>query len=86
MDWLGYAAALLTTIAFIPQAYQVYRTGQTRDLSLGLFGLFSLGVFFWLLYGWQLNNRPMLLANTLTLALALYILAIKLRNCWRGGC
>jgi len=79
-ELVGYAAASLTTIAFVPQAYQVYKTNQTKDLSLSLFVTFSLGVFMWLIYGVLLESIPMIIANMMTLSLSLYILYKKING------
>ena len=79
-ELVGYAAAFLTTVAFVPQAYKVYKTNQTKDLSLSLFITFSLGVFMWLLYGILLQSIPMIIANTMTLLLSLYILYKKING------
>jgi MtN3 and saliva related transmembrane protein len=51
IDWIGRAAATLTTTAFIPQAWQVWRTRHTADILLGRYALFTLGVVQWLSYG-----------------------------------
>jgi len=77
-DWLGYIAAFCTTVAFVPQAWQVYRTRQTQDLSLGMFLLFTTGVALWLWYGVRIGSMPIVIANVFTLTLAGYILAMKL--------
>ena len=79
-ELVGYSAAFLTTVAFIPQAYKVFKTNHTKDLSLSLFIIFSLGVFMWLVYGIILENIPMTLANIITLLLSLYILYKKIKN------
>lgn len=79
-EWIGFAAAILTTSSFVPQAVKVYRTRQTGDLSLGMFLLFSLGVALWLVYGVIHQSLPIIAANFVTLALAMYILAMKLRH------
>lgn len=78
VDLLGYLAAFCTTVAFVPQAWKVYRTRQTNDLSLGMFGLFTTGVALWLAYGVLIASAPIYIANTFTLLLAGYILAMKL--------
>ncbi|MDC0932882.1 SemiSWEET transporter [Arcobacteraceae bacterium] len=79
-ELVGYAAASLTTVAFIPQAHKVYKTNETKDLSLTLFVTFSLGVFMWLIYGVLLDSIPMVIANTMTLSLSLYILYKKING------
>ena len=83
-ELIGYLAAFFTTIAFIPQAYKVFKTNQTKDLSLSLFLIFSLGVLMWLIYGIMLNSFPMIVANVITLSLSLYILYKKIKSEYLG--
>ncbi len=79
-DILGFAAAFLTTAAFLPQAVKVYKTKKTEDLSLGLFGLLFVGVFLWFIYGLMINSYPVIIANAVTLVLVGYILIVKIRS------
>jgi MtN3 and saliva related transmembrane protein len=79
LEWLGFAAAVLTSASFIPQAVMTIRTRDTRGISRGMYILFTVGVAFWLAYGIAIGSMPMILANTVTLALAGTILALKLR-------
>jgi MtN3 and saliva related transmembrane protein len=81
MTWTGYVAATLTTVAFLPQALKALRTKDTRSISLGMYVIFTVGVGFWLVYGFVLHSWPMILANTVTLGLSLAILGMKLA--WR---
>ena len=78
-EWIGSAAATLTTTAFIPQAWKVWRTQHTADISLGMYSLFTLGVALWLAYGILLESWPIIIANSLTLLLAGAVLAMKLK-------
>ena len=78
-DLIGYAAASLTTCSFIPQAWHTFRTRDVSGISLGMYSVFTLGVFCWLLYGLQLGAWPVVAANAITLALACAILVMKLR-------
>lgn len=79
---LGIAAGSLTTLAFIPQVVKAWRTRSTRDISLGMFLLFSTGLVLWLIYGAWIGSWPIIIANTVTLALALalVIIVLKLRH------
>ena len=77
MTWIGYSAALLTTMSFVPQAWLIYRTGDTRGISLGMYSLFTVGVALWLVYGLALRAWPIVAANAITLLLAGWILAMK---------
>lgn len=79
LEWFGYAAAVLTTSSFIPQALKTIRSRNTSGISLAMYMIFTLGVAFWLIYGIAVRSGPMILANTVTLGLATAILAMKLR-------
>ena len=69
-DLVGYAAATLTTVAFIPQTLHSWRSRDLSGVSLGMYSLFSMGVALWLLFGVLLESWPIIIANTITLALA----------------
>ena len=78
-DIIGSIAATLTTTAFIPQAWQVWRTRHTADISLGMYAMFSAGVALWLAYGILLSSWPIIIANGITLLLAGTVLVMKLK-------
>jgi MtN3 and saliva related transmembrane protein len=79
VEWIGYTAAILTSISFIPQAVMTIRTRNTRGISRGMYLMFTVGVALWLAYGIALGSWPMILANVVTLVLAATILVFKLR-------
>lgn len=79
MDAVGSLAAVCTTISFLPQLVRVWRRKSAADISLTMFLLFSFGVGCWLIYGIGIGSGPIIAANAVTLALALAILALKLR-------
>lgn len=78
VDLLGAVAGVLTTVAFVPQVHKTWKTRSGRDISLGTFALFSLGVLLWLLYGVAIGSLPIVVANAVTLLLALAVLVLKL--------
>lgn len=80
MDMIGYLAAFCTTLAFFPQTVKVIRTRDTSAISTIMYLLFTVGVTLWLVYGVLLANTAIILANGLTLFLALIILSIVLYN------
>lgn len=79
-DLLGGVAAVLTTIAFVPQVMKSWRSGSTRDVSLGMFVIFTTGLSLWLVYGFIIESRPIIIANIVTLGLTGIIIALKLRD------
>jgi MtN3 and saliva related transmembrane protein len=78
-DLIGYTAATLTTVSFVPQALKTFRTRDVSGISLGMYSLFATGVALWLVYGVMLGEAPIYVANAITLALALAVLVMKLR-------
>lgn len=80
MEWLGYVAATLTTLAFVPQAAKTIRSRDTRGISLGMYVMFTVGVAFWFGYGLVLQSWPMIVSNAITFVLAATILGLKLRH------
>jgi MtN3 and saliva related transmembrane protein len=77
---LGFTAASLTTLAFLPQVIQVWRSRSTKDISLPMLITFIAGVSLWLVYGVRVNAAPIIIANAITLILNLAILRFKLKH------
>lgn len=76
---LGLVAGTLTTAAFVPQVLKTWRTRSAGDISFGMFAIFSAGVLLWMIYGLMIESAPVVLANGITLVLALAMLVFKLR-------
>jgi MtN3 and saliva related transmembrane protein len=76
-DWIGLLAGTLTTTAFVPQVIKIWRTKHADDLSTYMFVIFTLGVALWLWFGVVTASLPVILANSVTLALSVLILAMK---------
>jgi len=78
--FIGILAGSITTFSFVPQVVQVYKTKKTDDISLPMYVLFCFGIFCWATYGVLTWQFPIIIFNSITLVLALYILIIKIRN------
>ncbi len=80
ITFIGYAAATLTTAAFVPQAMRAWRTRSTNDISLLMFVMLTTGIFLWLVYGVLIADAPLIAANLVTGVLAASILYLKIRH------
>lgn len=80
IEILGLTAAFCTTSSFLPQAIKVIKTGDTQSLSLLMYIVFTLGVGLWLCYGILKNDFAIVIANIVTIVLAVMILSIKVYN------
>lgn len=77
IDHLGFAAAVCTTSAFVPQVLLVWRQRGAPGISTGMYLMFIAGVAMWLMYGLALKSWPVVIANAVTLLLASAILGMK---------
>jgi MtN3 and saliva related transmembrane protein len=77
---VGFIAAVSTTLSFVPQVVQSYRSRDVSGISLGMYSFFTFGVGLWLVYGLMTHDMPVIIANALTLVLALSILALKMAS------
>ena len=80
IDVLGYISATLTTIAFLPQIIKTVQTKSAKDVSMGMFVLFTIGVFLWIIYGILTRSYPVLIANAVIFCLALAQILLKIKN------
>ncbi|WP_273568280.1 SemiSWEET family sugar transporter [Maribacter halichondriae] len=76
---LGLVAATITTSGFIPQVLKIWKDKSTKDISLNMYLLLSLGLLLWLIYGFAIESLPVILANGITLILVLSVVALKLK-------
>lgn len=80
IEFIGMAAAILTTASFAPQAVQVLRTRETAAISLMMYVMFTTGVLTWFVYGLFIGSLPVIIANAITLLLAGLILSLKVNS------
>ena len=78
VEFFGYFAAILTTVAFLPQLIKTLKTKKAEDVSLITLIMFISGVGFWIIYGYKISSSPILLANIITFILNLFILISKI--------
>ena len=76
---IGLVAAVLTTASFLPQVFKTYKTKNTSGLSLTMYIVFFIGVMLWTVYGIYINSLSVILANSITAILALYLIFMKLK-------
>ncbi len=72
-------AGTLTTISLLPQVIKIWRSKSTKDISLGMFSIFCVGILLWIFYGAFINSLPVVITNILTLILACVIIVLKIK-------
>jgi len=76
---IGFSAATLTTIAFLPQVYKTWTTKNVSSLSLPMLLLFFLGIVLWLIYGVLRDSPSMIFANSITVVSTILLIYFKLK-------
>ena len=79
-DLIGMVAAVLSTLAFLPQAVKTWKTRSADDLSLSTLLMFVTAVALWIVYGIMRAATPVWLANGITIVFAAFILVVKVQN------
>ena len=79
-ELIGFTAATLTTLAFVPQALKSYKEKSTKDISLVMYVVMFTGVILWLLYGIHLNSMPIIIANAITALFNLSIIILNIKH------
>ena len=82
MDWvtlIGLFAATCTTLSFLPQVIKTIRSKNTRDISLWMYSIVTIGLFSWLAYGILIGDLPIILANAITATFAGIVLILKIK-------
>lgn len=85
VEWVGFVAAALTTSAFVPQLRRIVQLKSAREISLGTFSMYTVGVMLWFVYGASLHSVPMIVSNSLGLAVSIAILYFKVKYDRRGA-
>jgi len=80
IEIIGFIAAILTTSAFVPQVYKTLKTKDVEAISLSMYLVMFTGVLLWLIYGVYINSLSMLFANSITLALILILIVLKIKH------
>jgi len=53
----------IMALASLPQIYKIFKRKSARDISALSYSFFAVGGIIWLLYGIEINNFPLILAN-----------------------
>lgn len=79
MEFIGFIAATMTTISFLSQVIKTWKMKETRDISLLMFIILATGIFLWIIYGFIIQDLPVILANSITFMFVMITLFFKLK-------
>lgn len=78
--YIGIMAGVLTTSSALPQAFKIWRTSSTNDISFLWSLMLTVGCILWCAHGYIQDDEVLMFANALTILLNAYILLRKWHN------
>ena len=79
-ELIGFTAGGLVTISYLPQVIKSWKTKSTRDVSLLLGAVNSIGQILWIVYGVVVSSASLVTMSSLTLSLTLSLLFLKIKH------
>ena len=79
IEIIGFAAAFLTTAAFLPQVHKTWKTKDVSALSLPMLLMFIIGITLWLVYALYINSPSMIIANSITIVSSVFLIYFKIK-------
>lgn len=79
MEWFGFIAGGIMTIATLPQITRVFKLKSAREISLIFVASMVIGFICWLTYGIFLQLFPLILWNSINIILFSVLLYAKLK-------
>jgi MtN3 and saliva related transmembrane protein len=83
-DVIASIAAFFTMISYVPQAIKTIKTRDTKGISFWMYFFSIVGVIFWLIFGFMINNKPIIFKNIAVIILGGIVLWIKVRNIFKN--
>jgi len=79
-EYIGFFAAILTTSAFLPQAFKIWKTQSANGLSLTMYLVMGTGTLCWLIYGLLIHSPSIIVANTISISIIIFIITFIIRS------
>jgi MtN3 and saliva related transmembrane protein len=80
MDWteaLGHVGSALSSLTFMPQVYQTWKTKSVSDLNLFMILIVFISAIIWIIYGVEKSILPVVICNTIICLLSVVLLYFK---------
>jgi MtN3 and saliva related transmembrane protein len=80
LEILGFIAAILTTMSFLPQALRIRRQRSAADVSLTMYLMMVTGQTLWLIYGFVIGSPSLIAANVVSISFVTWVLVMKFQD------
>ena len=79
IEYIGFAAMVVTAISLVPQVVKSYLTKSTKDISIFFNSIYLCGMVLWFIYGVGISSVPLMIAPSVEFLLALSMIILKVR-------
>ena len=79
-EYIGFIAAILTTSAFLPQAFKIWKIQSADGLSLTMYLVMGSGTLCWLIYGLLIQSPSIIVANSISISVIIFIITFIIRS------
>lgn len=81
-EMVGYLAGICVSVCFLPQTLKTLKSREVSGLSALSYGIYSLGILSWVVYGFYLGSIQMVVFNAISLCFAfpIFIMILKYRR------
>ncbi len=79
LQMLGLTAGTITSITFLPQVIQIWKTKSAKDISMPMLCLLMIGVSMWLIYGIIAQDAAIIYTNSMVLTMSLIMVFFKFK-------
>ena len=79
-EYIGFLAAILTTSAFLPQAFKIWKTQSADGLSMTMYLVMGTGTLCWLIYGVLIQSPSIIVANSISISIIIFIITFIVRS------
>ncbi|MBF0132774.1 MAG: hypothetical protein HQL75_09340 [Magnetococcales bacterium] len=77
VDFIGWFAVVLSSLALLPQIWKAWQTRSTKDLSLLWLIMAMVSALSWLIYGILLPAQALVISNLIGGVIVLLLLIMK---------
>ncbi len=81
MDWteiIGHIGSALSSLTFMPQVYQTWKTKSVKDLNLFMMLIVFISTIIWLIYGIGRGLLPVIICNSIICILSVLLIYFKI--------
>ncbi len=75
---LGHVGSALSSLTFIPQVYQTWKTKRVKDLNFFMMLIVFISTVIWVMYGVAKNILPVIICNSIICGLSTILIYFKI--------